>query len=147
MKRFVPIVEHPFELLIGLLFLLNGLALTLGAGPPASLNATLPAALVWAWGAVQFFAGGLIVVGIVIRYLKPALLVVGFRLERAGLWPLAAAAAVYGVVAVSYAGARALYPVSVLVAVAAACIARAVAVGRLEKTILRHTQGGPIGDE
>lgn len=145
MRRLVPLAEHPFELLIGLLFLLNGLVLTLGAGPPASLTATLPPVVAWAWGAIQMLAGALIIVGIVIRYLRPALLVVGFRLERAGLWPLAAAAAVYGIVALGYAGVRALYPVSVLAAVAAACVARAVAVSRLERTISKHT-GGPVGD-
>ncbi|TYB69755.1 hypothetical protein FXF51_06215 [Nonomuraea sp. PA05] len=141
MKRFVPLAEHPFELLVGLAAFLSGAALVFGAGPPTSLNATLPPAVAWAWGGIQLLAGALIIVGIVIRYWRPALLIVGFRMERAGLWPLAAAATVYGIVVVGYAGVRAIYPAGVLVAVAVACAARAVAVSRLEKTIRKHTGG------
>jgi hypothetical protein len=142
MRRLVPLAEHPFELLFGLMAFLSGLGLTLGAVAPVSLDATLPPSVVWAWGGIQLLAGALIVVGIVVRYLRPALLIVGFRLEQAGLWPLAAVAAVYGAVAVGYAGTRALYPAGVLVAVAAACVARAIAVARLERTIRKHTFGG-----
>jgi hypothetical protein len=141
MRRLVPLAEHPFELLFGLVAALSGLALTFGAVGPASLNAVLPRSVVLAWGGIQLFAGALIIVGIIIRYLRPAQLIVGFRLERAGLWPLAAAATVYAVVAVGYAGPPALYPAAVLVAVAVACGARAAAVARLERTIRKHTQG------
>ncbi|MER6942478.1 hypothetical protein ABT294_00520 [Nonomuraea sp. NPDC000554] len=146
MRRFVPLAEHPFEILFALLAFLNGLALTLGGSRPASLNATLPGVVVWAWGAIQVFAGAFIVAGIVLRYVRPAFLMIGLRLERAGLWPLSAAAAVYSVVALGYAGLRVLYPVSVLVAVAVACIARARAVAGIEKTVLKHTRGGSVGD-
>ncbi|MFI6496921.1 hypothetical protein [Nonomuraea typhae] len=146
MRRFDALAEHPFELLFGVLFLLSGLALALGAVPPTSLNATLPAAVVAAWGVVQLVAGLLIVVGITIRYAKPSLMVLGLRLERAGLWPLAAAVAVYGVAAIGYAGARAIYTAGVLAAVSAACVARALAAGRIEKTIVKYTRGGSVGD-
>lgn len=142
MKRLAPLAEHPFELVLGFVALLSGVALTAGAGPPASINATLPHLVVLAWGAIQVLAGVLIIAGIVIRYLRPALLIVGFRLERAGLWPLAAAATVYGVAGLGYAGLPALYPVGTLLAVAAACAARAAAVSRLERTIRKH-QGDP----
>lgn len=143
MRRFVPIAEHPFELLFGMLAILSGTALMFGAVAPTSLNATLPPAVVWAWGATQGMAGLLIVAGIVVRYLRPALLIVGFRMERAGLWPLSTAAGVYGIAALGYAGPRALYPAGVLAAVAAACVARALAVARLERTIRTHTRRDP----
>ncbi|MFI7113943.1 hypothetical protein ACIBK9_47035 [Nonomuraea sp. NPDC050227] len=145
MKRFVPLAEHPFELLFGLLFLLNGTAISFGAGPPASINATLPPAVVLAWGAIQLLAGLLIVAGIILRYWRPSLLLLGLRLERAGLWPLAAAVSVYGVVVVRYAGAPAVYTAGVLAAVAAACAARARTLARLEKTIIKYS-GGAGGD-
>lgn len=144
--RLTALAEHPFELLFGLLFALNGLSLAAGGTPPASLNATLPSLVVTAWGVAQLVAGALIVVGIVLRYVRPATLLIGLRLERAGLWPLAAVAAVYSVVALGYAGTRALFPVCVLAAVAFACVARARAVASLEATIRKHTRGGGLGD-
>ena len=146
MRRFIALTDHPFELLFAVLAFFNGLALALGAVPPASLNATLPALVVSAWGVAQFLAGGLIVTGIILRYARPALMLIGLRLERAGLWPLAAVCAVYSVVALGYAGPRALFPVAVLAVVAAACAARARAVAALEATIRKHTRGGPVGD-
>lgn len=85
------------------------------------------------------------VTGIIVRYWRPALLLVGLRVERAGLVPLAAACTVYGVVALGYAGVRALYPVSVLVVVAGACLARAHAAAGLEHTIRKHASGGDSG--
>lgn len=143
MRRFVPLMENPFELVFGLAAFLSGSALVLGAVAPTSLNATLPPVVVWAWGAIQGMAGLLILVGLIIRHLRPRLLILGFRLERAGLWPFAAAAGVYGIAALGYAGPKALYPVGVLVAVSAACVARALAIARLERTIRMHTQGDP----
>lgn len=141
MHRFTALAEHPFEVLFGLLAFFNGASLALGAVGPASFNATLPPLVVAAWGVAQFVAGGLIVVGIVLRYVRPALLLAGLRIERAGLWPLAAVAAVYSVVALGYAGQKALFPVGVLAAVAAACVARARAVAALERTIIKHSGG------
>lgn len=145
-RRFIALTEHPFELLFGLLFAVNGLSLTLGGVPPASLNATLPPPVVAAWGVAQLLAGALIVTGIILRYARPALMLIGLRLERAGLWPIAAVCAVYSVVVLGYAGPRALFPVGVLAAVAAACVARARSVAALESTIRKHTRGGPLGD-
>ena len=141
MHRLTALAEHPFELLFGLLALVSGLSLASGARAPASLDATLPPAVVIAWGITQVVAGALIVTGIILRYARPALLLVGLRLERAGLWPLAAVAAVYSVVALGYAGSRALFPVGVLAAVAAACVARARAVAALDKAIVKHSGG------
>jgi hypothetical protein len=140
-RRFIPLAEHPFELLFAILAVFNGAAITLGAVPPASFDATLPPSVVAAWGFTQALGGGLIAVGVILRYAKPALLVVGFRIERAGLWPLAAVAAIYSAVALAYAGPRALFPVSVLAAVAVACAARARRVAALEATIRKHTPG------
>lgn len=145
MRRLTALAEHPFELLFGLLAFFNGASLALGAVGPASFNATLPPPVVAAWGVVQFVAGGLIVTGIALRYVRPALLLIGMRLERAGLWPLAAVAAVYSVVALGYAGQKAVFPVGVLAAVAVSCVARARAVASIEKTIAKHT-GGAGGD-
>lgn len=145
-KKPGPLSEHPFELLFGLLAFLAGLALTLGAVAPTSLNATLPVIVVRAWGVSQLLAGTFMVVGIVIRYWRPALFVYGLRVERAGLVPLSAACAVYGIVAIGYAGVRALYPAGVLAAVAIACLARTRAVAHLEQTIRRHSAGGSSGD-
>lgn len=145
MHRFTALAEHPFELLFGVLALLNGAALTLGAVRPISLDATLPAAVITAWGVAQFVAGGLIAVGILLRYIRPAHLLIGLRLERAGLWPLAAVAAVYSVVALGYAGPRALFPVGVLAVVAVACMARARTVAALERAIVKHAGGAGGG--
>lgn len=142
-----PLAEHPFELLFGLLAFVAGLGLTLGAVGPASLHATLPFAVVKAWGLVQLLAGALIVTGIVMRYARPPLLVIGLRLERAGLVPLAAAATVYGVVALGYAGPRAIYPVAVLLAVALACLSRVRTIARLERTIRKHSNLGDTGGD
>lgn len=145
MRRFIPLAEHPFELLFGLLAFAGGTVLTLGFVTPASLNASLPGLVVRVWGAMQLMAGALIVAGIILRYWRPAFVLVGLRLERAGLWPLAAACTVYGVVALGYAGLRAVYPAAVLLAFAAGCVARARSVARIESTIRRH-QGGPVGE-
>ncbi|NJP24471.1 hypothetical protein FLW53_09665 [Microbispora sp. SCL1-1] len=141
MRRFLPLADHPFELLFGVIALLGGVALVAAGAAPASINATLPVLVVKAWGLVQAGAGALIVSGIITRYWRPALLLVGLRLERAGLWPLAAACAVYGVVAVVHAGPRAMYPGGVLMVIAAACVARARAVSRLEATIRKYVGG------
>lgn len=144
MRRFLPLADHPFELLFGVIALLGGVALVASGAAPASIDATLPVVVVRAWGLVQAGAGALIVAGIVVRYWRPALLLVGLRLERAGLWPLAAACAVYGVVAVVYAGPKAMYPGGVLTVIAVACVARARSVARLEATIRKHV-GGSVG--
>lgn len=129
---------HPFELLFGVLAVCAGTALTLGAVAPVSLNATLPALLVRIWGATQLLAGVLIVTGILLRYWRPARLVVGWRLERAGLVPLAAAIAVYGIAALAYAGPRAIYPVSLYAAFAVGCLTRARAIARMERRVLER---------
>jgi hypothetical protein len=141
-RRYIPLAEQPFELLFALLAIFNGAAITLGAVPPASFNATLPPPVVAAWGLTQALGGGLIAAGVILRHTRPALLIVGFRIERAGLWPLAAVAAIYSAVALAYAGQRAIFPVSVLAAVAVACAARARRITALEATIRKHTPGG-----
>ncbi|MFB9248562.1 hypothetical protein ACFFWE_10010 [Sphaerisporangium melleum] len=121
-----------------------GVALILGVVPPASLNSTLPGVVVWVWGVMQLLGGALIIAGILLRYLRPAFLLLGLRLERAGLWPLAAACSVYGLVVLGYAGVRALYPAVMLLAFAVACGARARSVAGIERTI--HRYGGSVGD-
>ncbi len=144
MRRYAPLAEHPFELLFGVVEFGAGLALVLGAVPPASLNSTLPPVVVWVWGVMQLLGGALIIAGIVLRYARPHLVLLGLRLERAGLWPLAAACATYSLVVLGYAGMRALYPAAVLLAVAVACGARARSVAGIERTI--HRYGGSVGD-
>jgi hypothetical protein len=146
MRRSESLAERPFELLIGALSVFGGAAIPLGMVPPTSLNATLPEGLVLAWAVIQIAGGALIVTGIVLRCARPALLMLGLRLERAGMWPLSAACAVYGLVAIGYAGARALYPAGILLAVAAACVARAYKVAQIEKLIRRHTREDGVGD-
>lgn len=133
-----PLAEHPFELLFGAMAVLGGLAAALGVVSPTSINAVLPLPVVRAWGVLQMAAGLSIVTGFVVS--ARGSLVLGWRLERAGLWPLAATLIVYAVVALSYSGVRALYPVSFYLAFAAACLARARAVARLEKTVRKYTQ-------
>jgi hypothetical protein len=145
-RRFLPLAEHPFELLFALLALFNGAAIAAGVAPPASFNATLPPPVVIAWGLTQALAGACITAGIIIRYSQPALLAIGFRLERAGLWPLSAVAAAYSAVALMYAGLPAAFPVGVLAAVAIACAARARRIAALEKTIRKHAPGAGSGE-
>ncbi|WP_214103249.1 hypothetical protein [Acrocarpospora catenulata] len=135
-RRPGPLSEHPFELLFGALAAVSGLVATLGIVASASINAALPLLAVRAWGVLQLAAGVLMVVGVLLPYRRRASLVVAWRLERAGLWPLAATALVYAVVAVSHSGVRALQAAVVYVALALACIARARAVTRLEQALL-----------
>lgn len=134
-RRRAAFAEHPFELLFGLIAVLGGSAAALGIVSPTSINAVLPLPVVRAWGALQLLAGALVLVGILISYGRPRATVLGWRIERAGLWPLAATLIVYGVVALAYSGMRALYPVAFYLAFAAACIARARAVARLEQAV------------
>lgn len=145
MRRFAALADHPFELLFGGLSLASGVVLLAGVLPPASLDAILPQPVVWAWGALQALGGGLIVAGLLLRY-SDNLFLLSLRLERAGMWPLAAATVVYSAVALAYAGTRALYPASVLAAISVACAARAIKVRKLERTIMKHTQGGSVGE-
>ena len=139
-----PLDEHPFELLFGLLAILAGAALSAGVIAPTSINASLPELVVRAWGGTQLLAGMLMVSGIVLPYIRPPLLLLGLRLERGGLWPLSGAAAVYGLVALAFAGGRAAYTAGVLVAVMVACVSRARAVARLERTIIKHSRGRAV---
>jgi len=144
-RRFVPLAEHPFELLFGLVAVGGGVALLAGVTTPTSLIATLPRPVVTGWAVTELIGGALILVGILLRHARPSLLLLGLRLERAGLWPLSAAAAVYSVAALGYAGLGGLYPVSILLAVAVACVARARAVAGIESTIRKHS-GGRVGE-
>ncbi|MEV4093780.1 hypothetical protein [Streptosporangium saharense] len=127
--------EHPFELLFGALAAVAGTFAVLGVVGSASVNALLPMPVVRAWGALQLLAGVLMVTGILLPYVRSRALVLGWRIERAGLWPLAATAATYAVVVLAYSGTRALYPAGVYLAIAVACLARAVAVTRREREL------------
>ncbi|MEO3856249.1 hypothetical protein [Acrocarpospora sp. B8E8] len=129
--------EHPFELLFGLIAILGGAAAALGVVSPTSINALLPLLVVRAWGVLQLAAGVSVVAGIVLSA-RADRLVLGWRLERAGLWPLAATLIIYAGVALAHSGMRALYPASFYLVFAAACVARARALARLEETIRKH---------
>ena len=129
--------EHPFELLFGFIAIGGGLGAALGVVSPTSINAVLPMLVVHAWGVLQFAAGVAVVAGIVISGRTGSLLT-GWRVERAGLWPLAITLVIYAVVAIVYSGARAIYPAAWYAVFAAACIARARALSRLEATVQKH---------
>lgn len=137
MKRFRPLAEHPFELTFGLLFALAGAAVAFGGIASTSINALLPVWVVRAWGGVQAVAGVLVVAGIILRYWRPALVLVGLRIERAGHIPFVAATSVYLAVAITYAGTRALYAVAAYLAFAVASGFRARATILIERGINR----------
>ncbi|WP_204042775.1 hypothetical protein [Acrocarpospora phusangensis] len=145
MRRFRSLAEHPFELTFGLLFALVGAAVAFGGITPTSINALLPEWVVRVWGVVQVVAGLLVVVGIVIRYWRPALVLVGLRIERAGHIPFVAATTVYMAVAVAYAGTRALYAGALFLAFAVASGARAWATIVIERAINRARRPGDTG--
>lgn len=128
-----PLGERPFELLFGGVATVAGALTAAGFVGSASINASLPMPVVRAWGVLQFFAGALVVAGIVLTYVRPRALALGWRLERAGLWPLAATLAVYSAVALAYSGLRAAYPAAIFAAFSVACMARARALARLER--------------
>ncbi|GAA3077768.1 hypothetical protein [Streptosporangium carneum] len=134
-RRTKALGEHPFELFFGGLAVFAGAFAVLGVVGSASVNALLPLPVVRAWGALQLLAGVLMVAGILLPYVRPRALVLGWRIERAGLWPLAATAVIYAVVVLAYSGTRALYPAGVYLALAATCLARAATVTRLEREL------------
>lgn len=140
-----PLSEHPFELLFGLIAILGGAAAAVGVVSPTSINAVLPLLVVRAWGVLQLASGVAVVAGVVVSSRSGSLLT-GWRVERAGLWPLAATLVIYVVVALVYSGTRAIYPAAWYAVFAAACIARARALSRLEATVRKHTRRDFSGD-
>lgn len=137
-----PLSEHPFELLFGILAVVGGAAAAFGVVSPTSINAVLPLAVVRAWGVLQMAAGLSMATGIFLASRHGSLLL-GWRLERAGLWPLAVTLVIYAAVAFAYSGSKAIYPASWYLVFAAACIARASAVARFERTVRRHLPHPP----
>ncbi|MGI5155835.1 hypothetical protein [Microbispora sp. CA-102843] len=141
LHRTTPWGDHPFELLVGLMAIVGGAASALGVISSTSIYASLPLPVVRAWGALQFVAGTLMVTGILLRYTRRERLLTGWRIERAGLLPLAATAIVYATVVLAYAGTRAIYPAGIYIAAAIACASRARTVARLERVVRGHAEG------
>lgn len=120
-------VPDAFELLIAALCLGSGLTLSLGAPPPSSVQNILPGWLVTCWGATLFLGALLIVIGVLMRHRNVSTIsrvLVGLRIERAGLVPLAAASAVFGLVIAVFGGWRGVLASGTYLAFAAACLFR-----------------------
>lgn len=128
-RRF-PRVPDAFELLIAYLCVVAGLPLALGAPPPNSIQRILPSWLVHCWGATLFIGGVLIVLGLALRRGAPGIsrLLVGLRIEQAGLLPMAAGAAVFSLVITVAAGWPGVFAGGTYLMFAAACLLRTVEV-------------------
>jgi hypothetical protein len=131
----MPRVPDAFELLIAWLCLGTGLPMALGAPAPMSLQRALPHWLINCWGGTLFLGGLLIVVGIGLRHRHPstARLATGLRVEVAGLMPLAAGSAVFGIVIAAAGGWRGMFAAGTYVMFAVACLLRSVEVRDAER--------------
>jgi hypothetical protein len=110
--------RDPMELMLLGLCLLAGLSSLLGNDPPNSVEQTMPGWLVVCWN-VALTAAGL--VGVVGNG-WPGQFGTGLLLRIAGLLIASGPAAAYGVAALSFAGAVALFPAGLVLAFAVACV-------------------------
>lgn len=132
-----PLLFHPWELLIAGLCLLSGIPLAAGAPSPNSINQTMPELVVRLWGGTLAIGGAAIVAGLVLGYIRPRLLTVGWRIERGGLLALACASAVFAAAIMINTGWRGLLPGLTYLMFAVACGIRTVSILLTERG-LRH---------
>lgn len=140
-------VPDAFELLIAWLCLASGASLALGAPPPNSVQRVLPSWLIHTWGLTLCVGGLLIVTGVMIRHrsrTKLERLVLGLRIERAGLVPLAAASAVFGLVICVVGGWRGAFAAGTYLAFAAACLCRTSEAAETERGLAKAMSVGRL---
>lgn len=112
---------HPYAVWGAGLCLISGLVLLIGGPRPNSMEALMPTAYVYVWGASLMTGGALLIAAYFIRELLLAILC-----ERAGCMLLATATLVYAGAAVVVVGASAAFPVGMTAAFGAASTWRAI---------------------
>lgn len=110
--------RDPMELMLLGLCLLAGLSALFGNDAPNSVEQTMPGWLVVGWFIALTAAGAVGVVG----NLWPGQFGTGLLVRIAGLLIASGPAAAYGIAALTFAGAVALFPAGLVLAFAVACL-------------------------
>jgi len=103
-----------------------GVSRLLSEPTSGSLERTLPPALLLAWYLLLTFGSVVSLMGVFWRGA-----IVGLLIERSGLWALTSACLVFGIALLSAGGVRGLAASLFLFGFAAACLVRAVEIGRI----------------
>jgi hypothetical protein len=131
------VLEHPFELFVGVLCFASGLPVLVGAVRPGTIIAALPPALQLGWGVSLTGGAALVLAGLLSRTFNPFWFRGGLGLERSGMLLLTTSMAVYAVVLPYYSSLQQSgVTFALLVALSLACTARAFAI----KQVLRKLE-------
>lgn len=123
------VARTPFETFIGFIALTTGLSYAFGAPTPGSIDSTLPDLFILVWGAYLIAGGALVLLGVLVVR----------RLFAPGLFVLAGGIVVYSVALfASVRNVGAGLPASINLALAAACMVRALQVRRERPLWTRH---------
>lgn len=110
--------RDPMELMLLGLCLVAGLSALFGNEAPNSVEQTMPGWLVVVWNTALAVSGAVGVVG----NMWPGELGTGLLVRVAGLLIASGPAAAYGIAALTFAGAVALFPAGIVLAFAIACL-------------------------
>lgn len=130
--------RHPFQTFMHLLCVVSGIPLVLGVATPNSVRAELPDWIGFMWGLSLLMGSVLALVGSFWQgdYTN------GLTIERIGLIISGAAAAMFGVVLLSFAGAPALVSACLTFGFGIACIVRARDIGHIIKMAIADLKAG-----
>lgn len=131
------LLAHPFELAFAALFILVGGALA-AKGHEVRLSSVqeLPMALVVGWEVCLLLGGPAIAVGLCWRGSE----LMARAIERAGLYLAAAAWSTYALTIGVMTHGNAAVPVGQAVAIALACLLRAYALSRVDRSVVKARQ-------
>lgn len=142
---YVPVVPDAFEFFMAFLCMLSGAPMALGGPRPNSIEKILPPTLRVIWGLMLLFGGVLVIIGLSLRKRDPSTkrVLVGIRVEGAGLLPLAAGAFTFSLVIPVSAGWAGAFASGTYLAFGLACLGRAAEIKVAERGILTAVTAPP----